>query len=314
MEKPIRTIVAGVATVQGRDPILAPAVSLAERTGATLHFVHAFELPDPLLSAYARDGLLTPEFGNRYRNTLQQQLEEQVRALDSRADVRVAAVHGPASEALCEAAEERGADLLLVGATRAGKLLRSILGSTAERVIRGARMPVLVLRQPDVVPIQRVLLTTDLSEFSARVHERGLDVIEALTGGTPPQLRSLLVVWYDMAFPPPLRRDSLEEVALSELGEFLAARAERGVPVEPRVRIGDPAKEIAAEAVEWPADLVVLGTHSRTGRSRFLLGSVAEATVRSTTTNVLILPPTPAEGDVARESAATQAASGTAGT
>jgi nucleotide-binding universal stress UspA family protein len=296
MSTAIRTMVAGVATVQEADPILAPAIALAEATGATLHLVHAYELPDPLLSAYARDGVLGPDFGANYREHFRTELLERVRAISDSPNIRCHAVAGPASEVVCETAEKYDADLLLVGATRAGKFLRSILGSTAERVVRAATVPVLVLRQPTAVPVQRVLLTTDLSEFSADVHERGLDLVEALYDREHLELRSLLVVWYDLAFPPPLRRDSLEIVAEAELDAFLVGRNPRELSVEPRVRIGDPAKEITTEAMEWPADLLVLGTHSRMKRSRFLLGSVAEATVRATTTNVLILPPVPSGG------------------
>jgi len=100
-----------------------------------------------------------------------------------------------------------------------------------------------------------------------------------------------------VTFPPPLKRDSLKNLARQELNEYLAARREHAITVEPKVRIGDPAKEITAESIEWAADLLVLGTHSRRGRSRFLLGSVAEATVRTTQANVLILPPHEYRGD-----------------
>jgi nucleotide-binding universal stress UspA family protein len=290
MSTHLRTIVAGVAAVHAPDPILAPAIELARSTGAELHFVHVYELPDPLLHAYAREGLLGPDFGSRYRDQLRECLEAEVSGLADDVPIQCHAVPGSASETLCATAEEVRADLIVVGATRSGKLLRTILGSTAERVVRSASLPVLLLRQPRIA-LSRVLLTTDLSEFSAAVHEHGLDLVEALAGTAPPSLRSLLVVWYEMAFPPPLRRDSLEEVAQQELDSFLQARRERAKGVEGRVRIGDPAKEISAEAAEWPADLLILGTHARRGGSRFFLGSVAESAVRSTTTNVLVLPP-----------------------
>jgi universal stress protein E len=293
MSTTIRTIVAGVASAQEPDPIVAPAIALAEATGAKLHFVHAYELPDPLLNAYARDGLLGAEFGLRYGDQLAEQLEEQVRALSLSDRIVCTARVGPASEVLCQSADELGADLLVVGATRAGTFLRSILGSTAERVVRSSNRPVLVLRQPFSGSVERVLLTTDLTPFSAGVHERGLDLIEAISDGKDAEFRSLLVVWYDLAFPPPLRRDSLAKVAEAELEEFLKARRGRSFKVDASVRIGDPSKEITAEAIDWQADLLVLGTHSRQRRSRFLLGSVAEATVRTTTSNVLILPPEP---------------------
>lgn len=56
------------------------------------------------------------------------------------------------------------------------------------------------------------------------------------------------------------------------------------------MRLGDPAREIAAEAREWDADLLVLGTHARSGAARVLLGSVAEGALRSARCSVLVVP------------------------
>lgn len=46
---------------------------------------------------------------------------------------------------------------------------------------------------------------------------------------------------------------------------------------------------IEAEAVAWPADLIVIGTHGRRGVQRLLLGSVAEGLVRISTQPVLLV-------------------------
>ena len=45
------------------------------------------------------------------------------------------------------------------------------------------------------------------------------------------------------------------------------------------------------DGAEWPADLVVVGTHGRGGAARALLGSVAEAVVRDAGCSVLVIPP-----------------------
>lgn len=79
-------------------------------------------------------------------------------------------------------------------------------------------------------------------------------------------------------------------VGLAEIDRFVqwvepGAPASRG-----KVRTGETAKEIVAEAAEWRADLLVLGTQGRTGPSRFLIGSVAEAVVRNALCDVLVIP------------------------
>lgn len=52
--------------------------------------------------------------------------------------------------------------------------------------------------------------------------------------------------------------------------------------------MGDPAAEIVRVAEEEKADMIVLGTHGRTGMSRLLMGSVAEAVVRRSPAPVLV--------------------------
>lgn len=53
-----------------------------------------------------------------------------------------------------------------------------------------------------------------------------------------------------------------------------------GFVVEPMVRSGEPRSVIVDVATEWRADLIVVGSHGRTGPRRLLLGSVAEYVVR----------------------------------
>jgi nucleotide-binding universal stress UspA family protein len=73
------------------------------------------------------------------------------------------------------------------------------------------------------------------------------------------------------------------EVHEREAREAAARAADRlsslGVPVEITTRQGDPATAIVEEAEDWSADLIVVGSHGRTGIQRLLLGSVAQAVV-----------------------------------
>jgi nucleotide-binding universal stress UspA family protein len=57
--------------------------------------------------------------------------------------------------------------------------------------------------------------------------------------------------------------------------------------VERHVRDGDPSEEILAVARETRSDLIVMGTHGRTGVGRLLMGSVAEQVMRRATCPVL---------------------------
>jgi universal stress protein A len=64
--------------------------------------------------------------------------------------------------------------------------------------------------------------------------------------------------------------------------------ADPTVPFVHRLTMGDPAGEIVRLAGDENAEMIVLGTHGRTGLSRVLMGSVAEAVVRHATCPVLV--------------------------
>ena len=59
------------------------------------------------------------------------------------------------------------------------------------------------------------------------------------------------------------------------------------VPCSRRIEMGDPAREITRVAEEEGVDLIVISSHGRTGLSRVLMGSVAEAVVRRASCPVL---------------------------
>lgn len=84
-----------------------------------------------------------------------------------------------------------------------------------------------------------------------------------------------------------------------------------GVSVELRVEAGDPAKEILRLAREMPCDLIVIGTHGRTGLSRMLMGSVAEQVVRKAACPVVMVKSLPSQDQESSEEALLDEADGT---
>jgi nucleotide-binding universal stress UspA family protein len=73
------------------------------------------------------------------------------------------------------------------------------------------------------------------------------------------------------------RRQTTEAERLTkDAGERIA---EPGLSVETAIREGDPRTEIVDAADEWKADLIVIGSHGRTGLKRLMLGSIAAAVV-----------------------------------
>jgi universal stress protein E len=272
-----RTLVVGAARVDGVDEEVRAAAGLARRCDARLYVVHAVQPPHAADASWL-SGAATA----RLHDTLSRALE----AVGIGATVEVG--EGPAGPLLCRAAEERGADLVVVGATRQGPGFAHLLGSTAERVLRECGVPVLVLRGSLQGRVSRVLYTTDLSPHSLGAVVRGRSMVECLFG-TPEVEECLLVAGYGLSSLPPLRGRTLAEVARDELGRFVA-RVPGEARLTARVRTGAPAKEIVAEAAAMEVELTVLGTHARNGAEHFFLGSVAEQVLATTFTHALVVP------------------------
>lgn len=92
-------------------------------------------------------------------------------------------------------------------------------------------------------------------------------------------------------FMPPAR--GAPAGASTELQEW-AAEAQRSAPTTATELGGEPAAEIVRFVAELGCDLIVMGTHGRTGLRHLALGSVAEAVIRAAPCPVLIVRrPTP---------------------
>jgi len=289
METSIRSIVVAVAALEAEDPLLKTAVELADSVGATLYVVHAFHVPDAALSPYPEMSYFSPEILTEVREDMDRRLAAHVRQFTDSDRVVTRVVASTAELAVLDTAREVGADLIVTGATRRGKLGRVLLGTTSQRVIRAAEAPVLMVHGESRREPRRVLFTTDLTEMSITAHRAGLALVRTFAGDAALEMRCLLVADYDVHLPPPLGDSAVAEIAGPKLNEFLR-RVSPDKPIEGRVRVGHPPDEIIAEAEEWDADLLVLGTHGRTGASRFLIGSVAESVVRDAPCDVLVIP------------------------
>jgi nucleotide-binding universal stress UspA family protein len=115
---------------------------------------------------------------------------------------------------------------------------------------------------------------------------------------------SIPVAAYEgVVLPPPI------EEATEDAKRRLSQMEPAGIPVEHRVAEGDAAEMILRVAEEVHADLIVMGTHGRTGLGRLLMGSVAEQVVRKAPCPVLTMkapfPVDQAEGRQAEAGATT---------
>jgi nucleotide-binding universal stress UspA family protein len=122
-------------------------------------------------------------------------------------------------------------------------------------------------------PVQHILVATDFSDSA----DAALGVAIQYARGFRARMHLVHVF-------------AAGEVDVTRLLADAAARAGPDILVSVAGTGGDPAEEILRYASRQPIDLIVVGTHGRTGVSRILLGSVAERVVRGARCPVLVVP------------------------
>lgn len=210
--------------------------------------------------------------------------------------IEMFAVSGRPFAEILRHSHARHAQLIVIG-RHGGAGFRSLLiGSTAERVVRGRTAPVLVVTADARRPYRRPLIAVDpasrtgpLSECAMRVLPADLAQLEVLAA-------------YEVAYEGYMRADGMSSASIRSIRreqatacrKAVAEQVSHRVPKTTRLRLlvkrGDAREVIRRVSMEHASDLVVLGSHSRRGLARFLLGSVAVDILRSLTVDVLIIP------------------------
>jgi nucleotide-binding universal stress UspA family protein len=205
---------------------------------------------------------------------------------------------------IIEFAASHNIDLICLGTHGRGGFARFMLGSVAEKVVQHARCQTLVVRRHErefvdeehLEPaLKKILVPCDFSDTSRSALEEG----RALAASWAAELHLLHVVEDNspsvsqIALAYPMFRayvNDLVQTGQQQLEELVVPSGKR---VQIKAVVGDPTTKINDYADEHGIDLIVVGTHGRTGPSHWLLGSVAERIVRSAPCPVLVTPPHP---------------------
>ena len=288
------------------EQTLPLAAELARRTGARLHLVTAHQavtsLPgDAFDASYDPAWLAATEAGQKaYLATIAEGL--------AKSGIQVASEvpAGPAAQALLDHVDREGAALLVMSTHGRGGLNRLWLGSTLDRVMRKAVVPLLVVRSSEeertgVPALRKIVIPLDGSTLAEAAIEPAVFLGAAfgaeyeIVRVVPPVV---MIGSPYMAHAVHTATDLLEaDRAAAE--RYLDAVKERvelehGVTVRTRVVAGpgEPvADAILAAAREAGADLIAVATHGRGGLPRVALGSIADKLIRAATLPLLIVRP-----------------------
>jgi nucleotide-binding universal stress UspA family protein len=137
-------------------------------------------------------------------------------------------------------------------------------------------------------PLGVLLLATDLSPASAAAEELAMDLAAGLGSVI------LLVSVIDprgLRLPGGVFRERVDQAraARETAAQVIVERARhRGIPMRCLIWEGDPGEAIVEAAVAESVDLIVVGSHGRTGMDRLFMGSVSERVVRTSPMPVLV--------------------------
>ena len=146
--------------------------------------------------------------------------------------------------------------------------------------------------------IHKILIAVEDSHYSARATEYGIELAKKLGA----EIALLHVNELPVATPyvadpllnePPIMMPEMvhaQEDASKRLLNKIADSIGEETTIYTFHKIGSPKEEILNTAEEWDADMIILGTHGRTGLDHFISGSVAEKVARKAHCPVLIIP------------------------
>ncbi|MBI4220006.1 MAG: universal stress protein, partial [Chloroflexi bacterium] len=205
--------------------------------------------------------------------------------------VKTTVEFGDAAGQILKTADVEDIDLIAMTTRGRSGVVRGLLGSTTDRVIRGARVPVFVMR-PDMAvpfgnqlpPVTDVIVPLDGSERAemalphaemfAKAYGAGIVLVRSvpfMTGADPGE---------PGGFPAAYQAHSMEELVEDARRSVDAVRLElasRGYVVKTKVARGSPRAQIVSLCEERPNSIVAITTRGLGGVTRWVLGSVADA-------------------------------------
>lgn len=197
---------------------------------------------------------------------------------------------GTPAEVILAMVKEKGIDLVVLGARGIGQIREQMFGSVSHRVMTHASCSTLIIKKP-TRKIQQVLIPVE-SQEDGEVVVRFLKkkpFREPITATVLHVIPFSEPVWPVGAMISPEFRKEMVAYGETFTNGLSAELKQMGHEAKGVVVVGAPSHTIIEEANKYAADVILMRTHSRSGVSRFLLGSVSHSVVHHTESSILFV-------------------------
>ncbi|MFZ2196119.1 MAG: universal stress protein [Thermodesulfovibrionales bacterium] len=288
---PLKLILLATDGSESSEGAVKEAIYLAKSCVAKLSVIYVLETNPE----FETEGL---KFVEKMEHAAREHLEE-IRKEAAAENVEIEAIVRRTDQpykAIIEEAAKMKSDVIVMGRRGRTGLEKMLMGSVAAKVIGYAPCKVLVVPRFATISCKNILIATDGSKYSiaaateaigiakrcksnliivAAVHTEALSSMIADTGYTQDQQAVIQ--------KEELQRAERNISVVKELAE------KEGIHAKDFISEGRPYEAIVKAALNNDVDLIVVGSHGRTGISRFLMGSVTERVIGHAESAVLIV-------------------------
>jgi nucleotide-binding universal stress UspA family protein len=246
------------------------AFVLARRSPCRILWLQVLEC-NPVFASQAIDSI--PEWEQEARDGLQATLSR-AKAQGLQAEILVRqgeAVH----RAILAEAEKCQPDLIVMGRRGRTELTGLLMGSVTNRVVALSPVNVLVVPRNSPLTFRRLLVAIDASPCSEPAWREAF---------------SLSRDWFSHLLAVSVAQKEAELPEVQGILQMVKSESDReGIPLDTLLLRGTPGEAIVRAAQDRGIDLLILGTHGRTGLTRLILGSVTEQVIGQARCPVLIV-------------------------
>lgn len=292
--QPITHVVAATDFSKEADMAVQRAAVISQALKAELHLIHAVNPLDLYVGSELSFG-----FQSHYQKAQQSAVKTQLDSLASKLreqfnmPIHTATRIGRAHTEISDYAVSVSAGLVVAGAQGEHSLLEKLMGSTASRLIRVAKCPVLLVKNKNtaVPTYQHAIAAVNFSLEAAKVPKLARIVapdahIEALLVFDSNQEAHMYKAGMDETLLEKYRTKALIE-ADKRLNTIITEQ-EIGGDVSTKILAGYPPETICRHAKTQHADLIVIGKHEKNNIEDWLLGSVSKGVAYAAECDVLL--------------------------